>query len=98
MSAWWAYIYPTIVGRFKPTDSNVDIFVFTDNDEVKRKMMIYWSAFPLAMALSDNFELMTKKAIDTLRQKKFLVEGDRVVIVSDINPKKDREILEIREV
>ncbi len=22
MSAWWAYIYPTIVGRFKPTDSN----------------------------------------------------------------------------
>ena len=25
MSAWGAYIYPTIVGRFKPTDSNEDL-------------------------------------------------------------------------
>ena len=24
MRTWWAYIYPTIVGRFKPTDSNSD--------------------------------------------------------------------------
>lgn len=85
----------SMVAKRRP---NVDIFVFTDNDEVRRKMMIYWSAFPLAMALSGNFELMTKKAIEMLKQKKFLASGDRVIIVSDINPKKDREILEIREV
>ena len=77
---------------------NIDIFVFTDSEEVKRKMMIYWSTFPLLMDFNENFELMTKKAIGMLKQGKFLVEGDRVIIVSDVNPKKDTEILEIREV
>ncbi len=85
----------SMVAKRRP---NVDIFVFTDNEEIRRKMMIYWSTFPFAMPLSGNFENMTKKAIGMLRQKKFLVAGDRVMIVSDINPKKDREILEIREV
>ena len=60
--------------------------------------MIYWSTFPLSIAFSENFEIMTKKAIDMLRQKKFLAAGDRVIIVSDVNPKKDRDILEIREI
>ena len=85
----------SMVAKRRP---NVDIFAFTDNEETKRKMMIYWSTFPLSIEFSENFELMTKKAIDLLKRKKFLAEGDRVIIVSDVNPKKDRDILEIREV
>lgn len=77
---------------------NVDIFVFTDSEEVKRKLMIYWSAFPFLINFDENFDLMTKKAIRMLQQKRFLVKGDRVIIVSDVNLRKDIEILEIREI
>lgn len=87
-----------LLGMVAKRRPNVDIFVFTDNDEAKRRIMIYWSAFPFLISFNENFELMTKKAIDMLKQKKFLVKGDRVIIVSDVNPRKDTEILEIREI
>jgi len=77
---------------------NIDIFVFTNNDETRRKMMVYWSAFPFKINFSNNFDLMAKNAISALRKNKFLIRGDRIVIVSDINPRKDVEILEIREI
>ncbi|MBI2655620.1 pyruvate kinase [Candidatus Woesearchaeota archaeon] len=85
----------SMVAKRRP---NVDIFVFTDSKEAKRKMMIYWSAFPFLINFDENFELMTKKAIGMLQQKKFLVKGDRAIIISDVNPRKDTEILEIREI
>ena len=85
----------SMVAKRRP---NVDIFAFTDNEEAKRKMMIYWSAFPFLIDFNENFELMTKKAIGMLQQKKFLEKGDRAIIVSDVNPRKDTEILEIREI
>ncbi len=77
---------------------NVDIFVFTDSDEVRRKMMIHWSTLPFMIDLDQNFDIMALKAIEMLKKKKFLADEDRVIIVSDVNPKKDTEILEIREV
>ena len=77
---------------------NIDIFVFTDNEEVKRKLMIYWSTFPFNTSFSDNFEIMVNKAIKTLKDNKFLVADDNVVIVSDVNPRKDVDILEIRKI
>ena len=48
----------SMVAKRRP---NVDIFAFTDNEEAKRKMMIYWSAFPFLIDFNENFELMTKK-------------------------------------
>ena len=77
---------------------NMDIFVFTDSSNVKQKMMIYWSAFPFSISFTDNFDAMAKNAIKTLKDKKFLAKGDRIVIVSDVNPRKNVEVLEIREI
>ena len=77
---------------------NIDIFVFTDSEEVKRKLMIHWGAFPFTMQFNDNFELMVNNAIKMLKDKKFLEKDDRIIIVSDINPKKNVDILEIREI
>ncbi|MBI4452128.1 pyruvate kinase [Candidatus Woesearchaeota archaeon] len=85
----------SMVAKRRP---NVDIFAFTDSGEMRRKMMAYWSTFPFLIRFEDNFELMVKKAIGILKQKKFLVKEDRVMVVSDANPKKDAEILEIREI
>jgi pyruvate kinase len=77
---------------------NIDIFVFTDNEEIRRKFMIYWSTFPFRIDFNQNFEEMVKNAINIIKIKKFIVNGDRVIIVSDIIPRKNIDILEIREI
>ena len=85
----------SMVTRRRP---NIDIFVFTNNDDVKRKLMIYWGTFPFKIRFEENFELMAKNAIKMLKDKKFLVKNDRVVIVSDISRRKNVDILEIRQI
>ncbi|MBI2657971.1 pyruvate kinase [Candidatus Woesearchaeota archaeon] len=77
---------------------NIDIFVFTDNEEVKRKLMIYWSTFPFRIDFDDNFELMAENAINMLKESKFLVKDDKIIIVSDVNPRQNVDILEIRKI
>lgn len=76
----------------------MDIFVFTDSDEVKRELMVYWGAFPFTTNFSGNYELMAKDAVDLLKSKNFLAKGDKILIVSDVNPRKNIETLEIREI
>ena len=85
----------SLVAKRRP---NVDIFVFTDSNDVKRRLMIYWGTFPFTINFSENYELMAKNAIGILKSKKLLIEGDRVLLVSDVNPRKNIEILEIREI
>jgi pyruvate kinase len=77
---------------------NTDIFVFTGDDGIKNKLMLYWGAFPFRLDFKQEFEVLVRKAIEKLKDSKLLVDGDRIIIVSDINPRKDIEILEIREV
>lgn len=85
----------SLVAKNRP---NIDIFVFTDNEETRRKLMIYWDAFPFSMKFSKDFDSMVGKAVSILRKNKLVVKGDKVIIVSDINPRKNVEILEIREI
>src|SRR3989338_8301943 len=77
---------------------NIDIFVFTDNEDVRRKLMIYWGAFSFLAKFDEDFEIMVKNAIKTLKSNALLVKDDRVIIVSDFNPRKDVDILEIRKI
>ena len=77
---------------------NIDIYVFTDNEEVKRKLIIYWGTMPFKIEFSKNFESMTNKAVKVLKSNNLLEKKDRVIIVSDVNPKKNVDILEIREI
>ena len=77
---------------------NIDIFVFTDNEEARKKLMIYWGAFPFKIKFEDNFESMARNALKMLKDKKFLEKEDMVVIVSDVSQRKDIEILEIRKI
>ncbi len=77
---------------------NIDIFVFTDNEEIKRKLIIYWSAFPFKIKFEDNFEIMVNNAIKLLKENKLLEKGERVIIVSDVDKRKNVDILEIRQI
>ena len=77
---------------------NIDIFAFTDNEEVRKKLMIYWSAFPFRIKFEDNFEVMVNNAIKTLKDRSLVVKDDRVLVVSDVDKRKDVDILEIRKI
>ncbi len=77
---------------------NIDIFAFTDNERTRRKLMIYWNVFPFKINFDDNFNTMVNNAIDILKKNNFLLNKDRVIIVSDVNPRKNVDILEIREI
>src|SRR3989338_11563487 len=57
---------------------NIDIFVFTDNENVKKKLIMHWGAFPFAIEFNDDFEAMANNAINILRDKKLLDNEDRV--------------------
>lgn len=83
----------SLVAKNRP---NANVFVFTGDEETKRKLIIYWGTFPFKIDFNDSFEIMTSNAINMLKQKNFLVKDDRVVIVSDVNPRKNVDILEIR--
>lgn len=85
----------SFVTKYRP---NIDIFVFTDSDEVKRKMMIYWSTFPFKTEFNGNFESMVNNAVSMLKESKFLVKDDKILIVSDVNPRENVDILEIRKI
>ena len=77
---------------------NIDIFAFTESDEVRRKLMIYWNVFPFKINFNDNFEGMVEEAITALKKGNFLLAKDRAIILSDVSPKKNVDILEIREI
>jgi len=85
----------SLVSKKRP---NIDIFVFTDNEEVRRKLMIYWNTFSFKIDFGNNFEGMIKNAIDILKKNNYLLKKDRIIIVSDVNPRKNVDILEIREI
>jgi len=59
---------------------------------------MHWGAFPFAIEFNDDFEAMANNAINILRDKKLLDNEDRVIIVSDVNQRKNVDILEIRKI
>ena len=77
---------------------NVDIFVFAENEEIIKKLMIFWGTMPYRIKFRENFNEMAKKAISILKSEKHIFENDLVIIISDVNPRKDIDTLEIREV
>ena len=77
---------------------NLDVFAFTDDDKLKRKMVIYWGTFPFYMDLNTNFGDLASNSIKLLKKNNLIFSGERVVVVSDISPKKNVDILEIIEV
>ncbi|HLG23389.1 MAG TPA: pyruvate kinase [Candidatus Nanoarchaeia archaeon] len=78
--------------------ANVDVFVFTDNEEVRKQLMIYWNAFSFTLNFSKDFDTLTNNSIKLLKDKKYLVKDDLIILVSDISPRKNVDVMEIRKV
>jgi pyruvate kinase len=83
------------VTKWRP---NVDIFVFTDNEEVRKRLMIYWNAFPIHLNFNKDFETTAISGINSLKSKGLLIKDDKVILVSDISPRRNVDIMEIRQI
>ena len=68
------------------------------SEDVKKKIIAYWSAFPFTMDFGSNYEALVKNAVKILKGHNFLVKGDRAIVVSDVNPRRNVDTLEIIEV
>ncbi len=77
---------------------NINIFAFTESDDIKRRLMIYWSTFAFTISFREHIETMVATAIAILKKNELLEKGDRVIIVSDVNPNKKVDTLEVREI
>ena len=74
---------------------NIDIFAFTDQDSIRGKLMINWSAFSFKMKFSGSFESMLKNAVKILKENNLMAKGDRAIAVSDVSPNRNIDIMEI---
>ncbi|HIH91594.1 TPA: pyruvate kinase [Candidatus Woesearchaeota archaeon] len=85
----------SLVAKKRP---NIDIFVFTGSEDMRRKLMLHWSTFPFHLEFQPSFNATITAAFSILKRSSLLVKNDKVVIVSDILPKRGIETLEIRSI
>ena len=82
----------SLVAKKRP---NIDIFVFTGSEDMRRKFMLHWSTFPFHLEFQPSFNATITAAFSILKRSSLLVKND---IVSDILPKRGIETLEIRSI
>ena len=61
------------------------IFAFTPNEQIYRRMALYWGVFPVHMNFSGNPDTTIALAEKFLRNKKLASPGNRMVIISDVH-------------
>ena len=79
--------------------SNINTYAFTFSDEVRKKMTILFGTKTFQIEKWSNEENL-KKALEVLKQKNLLVQGDRIVAITEIE-KEDQvvpsmQIIEIK--
>ena len=85
----------SLVAKRRP---NTDIFVFTDDEGVRGRLMLYWSTFSFPLHFRADFNETVDEAIALLKGRRYLLPKDKIVIISDIIPKRGIETLEIRTI
>lgn len=85
----------SLVARNRP---NRDLFVFTGDKKVQRKLALFWSTVTFKINFNQHMEMMVHDALSILKKSKRIKKGDRIIIVSDITPKSNIDVLEVREI
>ncbi len=60
------------------------IFAFTNTTHVRRRLGIYWGVHAMVVKLSSDPEVSIQRAIAQLRRRELVVEGDLIIVLSDI--------------
>jgi pyruvate kinase len=60
------------------------IFAFTNTTHVRRRLGIYWGVHAFVVKLSSDPEVSIQRAIEQLRRKGMVCDGERIIVLSDI--------------
>ncbi len=84
-----------MVAKHRP---NTNIFAFTNDENLRRRLIINWGTIPFTVNFDKDFEVTCKDAIKLLKDKKMLQKDDLVVVVSDVRPRNNVDVMEIRKI
>ena len=70
-----------LVSRCRPISP---IYAFTNTSHVRRRLAIHWGVQSFNVKFSKSPEITIGRAVEVLKKQQRLVEGDRVIVVSDI--------------
>lgn len=63
---------------------NGPIYAFTNTTHVRRRLGIHWGVYAFRIKFSKDPEVSIGRAVAQLQRRKLLVEGDRIIVLSDI--------------
>jgi len=70
-----------LLSRCRP---NVPIYAFTNTTHVRRRLGIHWGVYAFRIKFSKDPESSINRAVEQLKRKNLLKEGDRMIVLSDI--------------
>lgn len=88
---------PLFVSRERP---NVMILAPTENENIARKMALYWGVMPMALPTFKTVDELMKHAETAALKSSFIKHGDKIVITSGAHSRKGdiTRLLEVRRV
>ncbi len=84
-----------LVTKHRP---NTNIYSFTQDDNCRRRLVINWGCTPFCIKFNKDLELTIKESIDILKNKGLLQRDDLILIVSDVRPSEDVDVMEVRKI
>ena len=72
------------------------IFAFTNDSQTRRRLILNRNLTPIRTAFSSDPEKTLQTAFDALKQREGFVEGDKVVVISDVLAGSGIEAIQIR--
>jgi len=70
-----------LLSRCRP---NGPIYAFTNTTHVRRRLGIHWGVYAFRVKFSKDPEVSIGRAVEQLKSRKLLNEGDRMIVLSDI--------------
>ncbi|MGI9536227.1 MAG: pyruvate kinase [Desulfocapsaceae bacterium] len=70
-----------LLSRCRP---NGPIYAFTNTTHVRRRLGIHWGVYAFRIKFSKDPEVSIGRAVEQLKSRKLLSEGDRMIVLSDI--------------
>lgn len=77
---------------------NTNVYAFTNDKDTCRKLVINWGTVPFYIDFKRLHEKTVRDAIKILKKHEVVKNNDTIIIVSDVRPKTDVDVMEIRKV
>lgn len=86
---------PRLVSKNRP---NIDIIAFAQDTHCMRRLTINWGVRSFKIGFKENFEETIVECIEILKERKLVSKDDLVVVVSDVKPRDNVDVMEIRKI